>query len=860
MLKMSPQRYFTTAMPALVLMALLAASPVFAENIDPANDGSQYAWGENIGWINLEPGGSGVEVTNSALTGYMWGENIGWIDTNPTGGGVANDGNGNLSGYSWGENIGWIDFDPTNGGVSIDPCTGLFSGYAWGENIGWINFALDGSPIKTAWRKDSDSDGTADCNDGCISDPLKTAAGLCGCGVADTDTDSDGTPDCNDQCDSDPLKTAAGLCGCGVADTDTDSDGTPDYNDQCVNDPLKIVPGLCGCGVADTDADKDGVMDCLDNCPTTANFDQTNTDGDGFGDACDGCPAIANPIQLTTDGARDGHPGFSPDGSRIVFNSGRSGTGNIWTMESDGTNLFELTTDPERDYAPHWSPDGTRIVFKSERGGNSNVWVMNADGTNQVQLTFDLAGNDSDWGHRWYNGADWSPDSSRIAFDSRRTGDYDIWIMTVDGSDQTQLTNNPAGDAQPSFSPDGSKIVFQSDRMGNDDIWVMNADGSDQTQLTNTLESEGHPHFSPDGSRIVFMSTRTGNSEVWVMNADGSDPIQLTNNPADDGGGSWSPDGTKIVFRSNRAGNNDIWVYLFDDTDADGVLDCVDNCPNDPNPSQSDSDGDGLGDVCDAPACGNEVVDGSEACDDGNLINGDGCSSTCLLECIPAAEVCDGADNDCDGQTDEGVTNVCGGCGTPADADRDGTPDCNDGCPNDPNKTGPGTAGCIDTEVQPAMPGESVTVAPAAGVNITFANGTGGGTISATPTANPSKPANSRIVGGVSYEITYSGAYTPPVIICLDYNQADVKGQEANLKLFHWENQSWRDITTSVDTAANRICGQANSFSPFVVVEAETPPPPTRTSYGAPVGNGVWALLSLLAGLAIYRRKVRSKE
>ncbi len=84
---------------------------------------------------------------------------------------------------------------------------------------------------------DSDNDGTADCNDGCINDPMKIDQGICGCGAADTDTDNDGTPNCNDSCSDDPNKIAAGICGCGAADTDNDNDGLADCNDVCPGTP-----------------------------------------------------------------------------------------------------------------------------------------------------------------------------------------------------------------------------------------------------------------------------------------------------------------------------------------------------------------------------------------------------------------------------------------------------------------------------------------------------------------------------------------------------------------------------------------------------------------------------------------------
>ena len=135
---------------------LLIYGVASAENIDPDDDGTQYAYGENIGWLNFEPTqGGGVTVSDTELTGYVWAENIGWINLNPTNGGVVNDGNGNLSGYAWAENVGWINFAPTGSGVTIDPATGIFSGYAWGENVGWINFAPSSGGVKTAWRSSS---------------------------------------------------------------------------------------------------------------------------------------------------------------------------------------------------------------------------------------------------------------------------------------------------------------------------------------------------------------------------------------------------------------------------------------------------------------------------------------------------------------------------------------------------------------------------------------------------------------------------------------------------------------------------------------------------------------------------------
>jgi len=147
-----------------VLIGLMVFT-VLAENIDPNEDQSQYAYGENIGWVNFEyqipeaMESGGATITDYNLTGYIWAENAGWINLDPNFGGVTNDGTGFLSGYAWGENIGWINFNPkvpsdsNHYGVTIDH-KGNFDGWAWGGNIGWIHFqsaAPVAYKVQTSW-------------------------------------------------------------------------------------------------------------------------------------------------------------------------------------------------------------------------------------------------------------------------------------------------------------------------------------------------------------------------------------------------------------------------------------------------------------------------------------------------------------------------------------------------------------------------------------------------------------------------------------------------------------------------------------------------------------------------------------
>jgi hypothetical protein len=215
----------------------------------------------------------------------------------------------------------------------------------------------------------------------------------------------------------------------------------------------------------------------------------------------------------------------------------------------------------------------SRIAFDSTRDGNYEIYVMNADGTNQTRLT-----NNSAIDAR----ASISADGNRIAFGSNRDGNYEIYVMNADGSGQIRLTNNLADDFIPNFSPDGSKIAFESVRDGNFEVYVMNADGTNQTRLTNNLTRDGNPAFSPDGSKIAFESSREGNSEIYVMSADGSGQTRLTNNPAEDGDPFFSPDSSRIAFETNRDG--DFWEIYVMNVDGSGLTRLTNNTAHDTDP------------------------------------------------------------------------------------------------------------------------------------------------------------------------------------------------------------------------------------------------------------------------------------
>lgn len=234
----------------------------------------------------------------------------------------------------------------------------------------------------------------------------------------------------------------------------------------------------------------------------------------------------------------DWRPSWSPDGTKLVFESNRTGNFDIFKVNADGSGLTNLTPSSSTDDIwPVWSPDGTKIAFVR----NGTPWVMSADGSGPMQVST-LSQT---------NTLAWSPDSSKIMFAhiEAQSGTPSLYVVSLPNGSPVKVS--PSGN----FSPSGSwapndKIVFYSGG-ANFDVYTVNADGSGSFNVTQTAANESAPKMR--GTTIVMSSDQNGKVEVWRVSNTGGTQSQVTsNNLTTSGTGDFvtdiSSDGMLVAF------------------------------------------------------------------------------------------------------------------------------------------------------------------------------------------------------------------------------------------------------------------------------------------------------------------------
>jgi Tol biopolymer transport system component/DNA-binding winged helix-turn-helix (wHTH) protein len=255
----------------------------------------------------------------------------------------------------------------------------------------------------------------------------------------------------------------------------------------------------------------------------------------------------------------DGGLAVSPDGKTLAFTR----TPGLFEKDIYTVSLSEdalpksaprrLTFDNKEIEGLAWTSDGRRLVFSSNRGGRRELWEMDvtaapgpvrliAAGDNPNDVAVAREGYHLLYAHHFMHGA--------------------IWRMPLDRNAREQaksFISSTRVDVLPKYSPDGRRIAFQSGRSGNQEVWICEADGSHPVQLTASRAWAGSPRWSPDGQKIAFDSNAAGNWDIYVIGSQGGQPVRVTTSESQEFRPSWSRDGKWIYFCSTRTGQPQVW-------------------------------------------------------------------------------------------------------------------------------------------------------------------------------------------------------------------------------------------------------------------------------------------------------------
>jgi hypothetical protein len=234
----------------------------------------------------------------------------------------------------------------------------------------------------------------------------------------------------------------------------------------------------------------------------------------------------AHPL-VSWPGVTQKYPDWSPDGQRVALASTRNTTNlNIWTVKTDGTDPVQLTAGASDNQQPRYSPDGTKLLFISNRTGKRELWTMGIEGNNQKAVGLQsLRISDPTW----------SPDGAKIAYVGctppvmtngvqTTPASCNLFWITPDAGQSARITSGTVQDWNPDWGSDG--IVFASDRGGTQGLWVVNPDGTNLHLLTDPGPTgDLHPKWDRHSNAVVFTRAAVdgdpASANIWAADLGG---------------------------------------------------------------------------------------------------------------------------------------------------------------------------------------------------------------------------------------------------------------------------------------------------------------------------------------------------
>lgn len=253
----------------------------------------------------------------------------------------------------------------------------------------------------------------------------------------------------------------------------------------------------------------------------------------------------------------DSDPTFSPDGRALAFvRSDAVGVKDVFLLPLEADAPIQLTFDRKHIYGLAWLPDKGGIIFSSVRAGVPGLWRVGLGGEPPKRL--------QGIGERALHPA-CSANGGYVAYSSLVTS-TSIWEIPLRGLKNSaeppqKLIHSTRNDVNPDSSPDGSKIAFASDRSGTFEIWLCDGDGRNPSKVTafESVAGAGTPRWSPDGRRIAFDCRTEGSAHIYVVTLSTGQSQRLTSGTSENTVPSWSRDGQYIYFSSNRSGRHEVF-------------------------------------------------------------------------------------------------------------------------------------------------------------------------------------------------------------------------------------------------------------------------------------------------------------
>jgi serine/threonine-protein kinase len=273
-------------------------------------------------------------------------------------------------------------------------------------------------------------------------------------------------------------------------------------------------------------------------------------------------------------------PAWSPDGGRIAVVSGNDfyvsaglygnlAVSTIVAVRARDGVAIPVTDGRALHASPVWSPGGQWLLFVSNQNGPRDIYIVGVT----------AAGNPRGSTERLTTGL--QPHTITLGARGRRLA-YNIYSATANIWSLPIAKGGPAsaGAARPltsgnqviedfSVSPDGKWIVYDSDRSGRGEVYKVSIDGGEPTQLTDAPGGNYIPALSPDGQELAFQSQRNGNRDLFLMPAQGGPAQPLVVGPGHDNTPRWSPDGRRILFEHFGGGSPD-GVYVIERSNGGG--------------------------------------------------------------------------------------------------------------------------------------------------------------------------------------------------------------------------------------------------------------------------------------------------